>query len=80
MKKAGYKVTRQELPFNAFSELGPSALEQKTPNQVTYQQTTDGGTTGDFDVTPHSDPGDVTAAVTPVDIQLGIGNTSTSWL
>ncbi len=78
LKKAGYKVTRQELPFNAFSELGPSALEQTEPNQVTYTQTTDGGTTGDFDVTPHSEPGDVTASVTPVDIQLGIGNTSTS--
>jgi Zn-dependent M28 family amino/carboxypeptidase len=78
MKKAGYKVTRQELIFNAFEELGPSALEQTEPDQVTYTQTTDGGTTGDFDVTPQSEPGDVTAAVTPVDIQLGIGNTSTS--
>src|SRR6185503_13869004 len=28
--------------------------------------------------TPHSVPGDVTAAVTPVDIQLGLGNTATS--
>src|SRR6185503_15556410 len=28
--------------------------------------------------TPHSVPGDVTAGVTAVDIQLGLGNTSTS--
>ena len=27
---------------------------------------------------PHSEPGDVTAAVTPVDVQLGLGNASTS--
>ena len=32
----------------------------------------------DFDVIDQSDPGDVTAAVTAVDLQLGLGNTSTS--
>jgi Zn-dependent M28 family amino/carboxypeptidase len=39
---------------------------------VNYTQGTD------FGVTPQSDPGDVTAAVTPVDIQLGLGNSSSS--
>ena len=32
----------------------------------------------DFDVIDQSDPGNVTAAVTAVDLQLGLGNTSTS--
>ena len=40
MKKAGYKVTRQELQFNAFSELGGSALEQTEPDDVTYDEGT----------------------------------------
>ena len=31
---AGYRVTRQEFPFFAFSELGPSALEQIEPDRV----------------------------------------------
>ena len=72
MKKAGYKVTRQEFEFNKFSELGPSALEQTSPDAVSYVEGTD------FGATPHSEPGDVTAPVTAVDIQLGLGNTSTS--
>jgi len=52
--------------------LGPSALQQVAPSSVTYVEGTD------FGPTPHSEPGDVTALVTPVDIQLGPGNTSTS--
>ena len=72
LEEAGYVVTRQELSFNAFREVGPSELEQVGPDEVTY-------TYGeDFGATPHSDPGDVTAQVIPVDLQLGPGNTSTS--
>lgn len=69
---AGYRVTRQAFEFNLFEEVGPSALQQTAPNQVTYVEDTD------FIATPHSEPGDVTAAVTAVDLQLGIGNESTS--
>jgi len=72
MRKAGYKVTKQEFEFNAFSDLGGSALEQVAPGQQAYEEGTD------FSATDHSEPGDVTAAVTPVDLQLGPGNTSTS--
>jgi Zn-dependent M28 family amino/carboxypeptidase len=72
MKKAGYKVTRQEFEFNKFNDLGGSALEQTNPNDVAYVEGVD------FGATPQSEPGDVTAPVTAVDIQLGIGNTSTS--
>jgi len=69
---AGYVVSRQEFEFLLFRELGPSALQQTAPTPTTYVQGTD------FGVTPQSDPGDVTAAVTPVDLMLGLGNTSTS--
>ena len=72
MRRAGYKVTIQEFEFNAFSEVGDSVLQQVAPGDVTYTEGTD------FSATDHSEPGDVTAAVTPVDLQLGEGNTSTS--
>lgn len=72
MTKAGYVVTRQQFDFHAFEEVGPSELEQISPNAVTYTEDTD------FAATPHSEAGDVTAPVTPVDIALGLGNASTS--
>jgi Zn-dependent M28 family amino/carboxypeptidase len=72
MKKAGYKVSRQEFEFNKFTDLGGSVLEQTDPNDVTYVEGTD------FEATTQSEPGDVTAPVTVVDIQLGPGNTTTS--
>ena len=72
LKRAGYKVRLQEFDFFKFSEVGPSALEQVAPTPTTYVEDTD------FAATPQSEEGDVTAAVTPVDLQLGLGNTSSS--
>ncbi len=72
LEAAGYRVTRQTFAVYAFEEAGPSELEQVNPDAVTYDEGTD------FGATPHSEPGDVTAHVTPVDVQLGLGNTSTS--
>ena len=72
MKAAGYRVSRQPFQFFAFAEAGDSAFEQTAPTPTTYTEGTD------FAVTSQSEPGDVTAPVTPVDLQLGIGNTSTS--
>jgi Zn-dependent M28 family amino/carboxypeptidase len=69
---AGYVVTRQAFDVFAFEEIGPDALEQVSPTPTSYVEDTD------FNATDHSVPGDVTAPVTPVDIQLGLGNTSTS--
>jgi Zn-dependent M28 family amino/carboxypeptidase len=72
MEAAGYDVTVTPFDFFAFTDLGGSVLQQVSPGQVTYVEETD------FIATPHSVPGDVTAAVTAVDISLGVGNTSTS--
>ena len=72
LERAGYVVSRQKFEFLFFSELGASALQQTLPVPTTYVQGTD------FGVTPQSDPGDVTAEMTPVDLALGVGNTSTS--
>lgn len=72
LRTAGYVVTRQAFDVYVFEEVGPSALEQVSPTATTYVEGTD------FAATPHSEPGDVTKPVTAVDIQLGLGNTSTS--
>jgi Zn-dependent M28 family amino/carboxypeptidase len=72
MERAGYAVTVQPFDFFVFQEEGPSTLEQTAPGSVAYVEDTD------FAPTDHSEPGNVTAAVTPIDIQLGLGNTSTS--
>jgi Zn-dependent M28 family amino/carboxypeptidase len=72
LTRAGYQPTRQQFDYLAFEVIGPSALQQVAPNQVTYTLNTD------FGVITQSDPGDVTANVTAVDLQLGLGNTSTS--
>jgi Zn-dependent M28 family amino/carboxypeptidase len=72
MKRAGYRVTVQEFDVYAYSEVGTSELQQTAPTPTTYVEG------ADFAATPQSEPGDVTAAVTPVDLQLGAGNASTS--
>ncbi len=65
LEAAGWSVSIDEFDF---TYVGPSTLTQLTPIQAQYPT---GPYTG-------SGPGDVTAAVTPVDLQLGLGNTSTS--
>ena len=72
LKRAGYKPEVQAFDYLAYEPVGPSALQQVAPNSVTYAEGVD------FGAITQTDPGDVTAAVTPVDLQLGIGNTSTS--
>ena len=65
LEAAGWNVTVEEF---AFTFVGASTLEQLTPVNATYP-------TGPF---TGSGPGDVTAAVTPVDVQLTTPNTNTS--
>jgi Zn-dependent M28 family amino/carboxypeptidase len=72
LEAAGWNVSLQEFDYTAYRELGPSALQQIAPNPTIYTEGVD------FGVIDQSDPGDVTAPVTPVDIQLGLGNTTTS--
>ncbi len=73
LSRAGYTTTRQEFTFHAFAVEGPSVLQQTAPGPVTYVEGTD------YAPTSQSEPGAVTdTAVSPVDLQLGLGNTSTS--
>jgi Zn-dependent M28 family amino/carboxypeptidase len=72
LTEAGYNVTVQDFVYTAFYTVGPSALEQSAPSSVIYVEGTD------FQPMDQTDPGDVTVLVTAVDIQLGLGNTSTS--
>ncbi|MFL6151250.1 MAG: M28 family metallopeptidase [Ornithinibacter sp.] len=65
LRAAGWQVSIDEFPFTF---VGPSTLQQLSPVNATYS-------TGPF---TGSGPGSLTAAVTPVDLQLGVGNTSTS--
>jgi Zn-dependent M28 family amino/carboxypeptidase len=72
LEAAGYDPVIQAFDYLAWAALGPSALEQTAPTPTTYVEGED------FEVLQQSDPGDVTASVTAVDLQLGLGNTSSS--
>jgi Zn-dependent M28 family amino/carboxypeptidase len=69
---AGYNVTVQDFIYTTFYEVGTSELAQTAPGSVSYVFETD------FQPFSQSEAGDVTAAVTAVDLQLGLGNTSNS--
>jgi Zn-dependent M28 family amino/carboxypeptidase len=72
LEDAGYDPEVQAFDYLAYEVVGPSALQQIAPTPTTYVEGVD------FGPITQTDPGDVTAAVTPVDLQLGLGNTSTS--
>jgi Zn-dependent M28 family amino/carboxypeptidase len=72
LEAAGYDPVVQTFDYLAFEVAGASALQQTAPGTVTYVEGVD------FGPITQTDPGDVTAAVTPVDLQLGLGNASTS--
>lgn len=65
LEAAGWEVSIDTFDY---TYVGPSTLTQLAPIQAEYE-------TGPF---TGSGAGDVTAAVTPVDLQLGLGNTSSS--
>ncbi|MGH9175813.1 MAG: M28 family peptidase, partial [Vicinamibacterales bacterium] len=69
---AGLDVSYQAFLFDYFEELSPSELHQTAPTPTTYVNGTD------FQTMDYSGPGDVTANVAAVDLQLGLGNTSNS--
>jgi Zn-dependent M28 family amino/carboxypeptidase len=68
----GYSTSRQAFTFHKFTDLGGSILQQTAPATVDYIRGTD------FIATPHSEPGDVTASVTAVDINLTLPRANTS--
>jgi Zn-dependent M28 family amino/carboxypeptidase len=72
MLASGYDVTIQPFQFNAFIQLGPSTLEQTAPDAVTYVEDTD------YTLMSQTDAGNVTGFVTAVDLDFGLGNSSTS--
>src|ERR671917_519872 len=72
LEAAGYDPEVQAFNYLAFEVVGPSALQQVAPTPTTYVEGSD------FGAITQSDAGDVTAAVTPVDLALGLGNASTS--
>ena len=72
MQAAGYDVTVQPFEFTTYIELGPSTLEQTAPIPTVYVEETD------YNLMSQTDPGNVTGPVTAVDLDLGLGNASTS--
>ena len=72
MSAAGYDVTVQVFNRFAFYQTGPSSLGQLIPVATAYSEGFD------FDLMTHTEPGNVTAAVSAVDLDLGLGNASTS--
>lgn len=72
MEAAGYDVTRQPFEFVSFTTLGPSTLQQIAPVATTYVEDTD------YNLLAQTEPGVVTGQVTAVDLDLGLGNSSTS--
>jgi Zn-dependent M28 family amino/carboxypeptidase len=72
MKHAGYNVDVQEFEFLSFRQLGPSTLEQTTPDSLVYEEHTD------YFLGSYSVSGEVTGRVTAVDIDTAPNNASTS--
>ncbi len=71
-EKAGYKTWTEEFEYLAFAVKGPAILEQVAPTPTAYVEDED------YTYIEGTDPGDVTAEVTAVDLALGLDNTSTS--
>jgi Zn-dependent M28 family amino/carboxypeptidase len=76
LEAAGYDVTIQPFQFAAFIRLGPSTLVQVAPLPTTYLEGNGAGF--DYALISQTDAGDVTASVSAVDLDLGLGNASTS--
>ena len=72
LENAGYDVTVQPFPFNAFYPAGEGILQAIAPIQADYIWDQD------FTYLTQTEAGDVSAPAVPVDIQLGPDNTSTS--
>lgn len=72
MTAAGYSVSLQDVGIILTGDNTPPELQQNAPNSVTYTHQTD------FETMTYSGSGEVTAAVTAVDLQLPSTGGSTS--
>lgn len=72
LEEAGYDVEVQEFEFIAFTQLGPSVLEQTAPDNVVYEENVD------YALMDQTDAGDVAGLVTAVDLALDDRDASTS--
>lgn len=72
LERAGYTVTLQAFPFTSYEPIGPGTLSMLLPTPTDYVWDED------FTYLSQTEAGDVSAAVVPVDLMLGAGNTSTS--
>ena len=60
----GWDVSSQSFEFLSFTEVEPTVMEQVTPEEIAYEEGID------FSIMSYSGSGDVTAAATPVDVQI----------
>lgn len=72
LESAGYDVTIQPFPFNAFYPAGDGILQAIAPTPTDYVWEED------FTYLSQTEPGDVSGTAVAVDVQLGPDNTSTS--
>ncbi|BES71450.1 aminopeptidase PaaP [Marinobacter nanhaiticus D15-8W] len=72
LESAGYDVTIQPFPFTAFYPVAEGMLAATEPAAESYVWEED------FQYLSQTEPGDVTAPVVPVDLDLGPDNMSTS--
>ena len=72
LEQAGYEVTVQPFPFNAFYPTGDGVLEALSPSPLQYKWEEE------FTYLSQTEPGDVSGTAVAVDVDLGPGNASTS--
>ncbi|HEV2757100.1 MAG TPA: M20/M25/M40 family metallo-hydrolase [Actinomycetota bacterium] len=64
LDRYGWRVSTQSFEFLAFEEVTPTVMEQVAPEEVAYENEID------FSIMSYSGSGDVTAPVTPVDVNV----------
>ncbi|HEX2295641.1 MAG TPA: M28 family metallopeptidase [Actinomycetota bacterium] len=64
LSRYGWRVRTQSFEFLAFTEVEPTVMEQVAPEELAYEEGID------FSIMSYSGSGDVTAAVTPVDVNV----------
>lgn len=69
---AGYHVEYQPFKFKTFSKTGAATMVLLLPSKLAYEEEKD------FTLMNYSPSGSATAAITAVDVSLGLANTSTS--